>query len=186
MFTIFWGDKWYCYLFNWQFKYLPFPCNNLCIRQQSNTSSIVEFLLHMGFSLSILSDDANNWDHCHFLHTSLFQYLVLFQVSAKVQVSTLGSQSSISDWSLSFSFVNWKINGSSFEILHCILYISQLRTAHNWDSGTLIIDKNKRKKRKENLEMNDVSSHLSQYLWEWTQIVNFNYWFCYTYPPYKF
>lgn len=175
MFTVFLGDKCYCYLFNGQFKYLPFPCNNLCIRQQSNNLIYSRVPSPMGFSLSILPDDANNWDHCHLLHTSLFQYLVLFQISVKVQVSTLGSQSSISDWSLSFSFVNWKINGSSFEILHCILYISQLRTAHNWDSGTLIIDKNKRKKRKENLEMNDVSSHLSQDLWEWTQIVNFNY-----------
>lgn len=165
MFTVFEGDKWYCYLFNWQFRYLPFPCNTLCIKDSKATPSpIVEFLLHTGFSLSIVSDDSKNWHHCHFSHTSLFQYLVLLQVSVTVQVSTLGSQSSISDWSLPFSFVNWKINGSSlrFRIAFFIFLNWEVHT-----TGTQVhssFDKNKRKKREENLEMNDVSSHLSQYL----------------------
>lgn len=161
---IFEGDKWYCYLFNWQFRYLPFPCNTLCIRQlQSNTFSYSRVHAHTGFSLSIVSDDSKNWHHCHFSHTSLFQYLVLLQKFLfTVQVSL---------WDPS----------QVFQIGPCLsLLLTEKQMAPLWDSAlhSLYFSTEKctqlglrythhltktRKKREENLEMM-LASHLSQYL----------------------
>lgn len=130
MFIMFEGSKCHDYLSIWQLKYFFSSLyNNLCIRLQNKTLMYngvpspheLLCLLAFNFTFYLKSQVIDNVVIFYILPYSNTCFNSKFLLRCRYQISALRPQVSVSERSLSSSFVNWKINGSPLirRILFC-------------------------------------------------------------------